>query len=102
MYLPVFSTSGARLPIFGQVYEACSTFHKQTREKRRPFMNKSIEERRRNTKSVLLPVVRRAPWSDYKLLNTTLTLPQHLDLKDVLPLGYEKDRAMFSAAWLHF
>ena len=65
-------------------------------------MNKGIEVRRRNTKSVLLPVVRLASWSICKLLNTTLTLPQHLDLQDALPLGYEKDRAIFSAAWVHF
>ena len=45
---------------------------------------------------------KRAPGSIRKLLNTTLTFAQHKRLKDVLPLGYEKDRAMFRAAWGHF
>ena len=47
----------ARRPIFRQVYDVCPIFLKQTREKRRPFMNKCIEERRRNTKNVTIETI---------------------------------------------
>ena len=52
--------------------------------------------------SLLEARVKDARKDSYKLLNTRLTLAQHKNLKDALPLRHEKNRAMFRVAWVYF